>query len=53
MPEKTNYMLLGTRYGNAKYVESVPANRDIQVKLDDTNLNGISKNYSTKCWCSQ
>ena len=29
MPEKTNYMLLGTHYGNAKYVESVPANRDI------------------------
>ena len=28
-------MLLGTRYGIAKYVESVPANRDIQVKLDD------------------
>ena len=25
---KTNYMLLGTRYVNAKYVESVPANRD-------------------------
>ena len=39
---KTNYMLLGTRYGNAKYVESVPANRDIQVKLDDTNLQKVS-----------
>ena len=42
MPEKTNYMLLGTRYGNAKYVESVPANRDIQVKLGDTNLQKVS-----------
>ena len=38
---KTNYMLLGTRYGNAKYVESVPANRDIQVQLDDTNLQKV------------
>ena len=35
-------MLLGTRYGNAKYVESVPVNRDIQVKLDDTNLQKVS-----------
>ena len=39
---KTNYMLLGTRNGKAKYVESVPANRDIQVKLDDTNLQKVS-----------
>ena len=39
---KTNYMLLGTRHGNAKYVESVPANRDIQVKLDDINLQKVS-----------
>ena len=42
MPEKTNYVLLGTRHGNAKYVESVPAYRDIQVKLDDTNLQKVS-----------
>ena len=39
---KTNYMMLGTRYGNAKYVESVPVNRDIQVKLDGTNLQKVS-----------
>ena len=38
MPEKQ----IITRYGNAKYVESVPANRDIQVKLDDTNLQKVS-----------
>ena len=39
---KTNYMLLGTRYGNAKYMESVQANKEIQVKLDDTTLQKVS-----------
>ena len=38
---QTNYMLLGLRYGNAKYVESVPANREKQVKLDGTNLQKV------------
>ena len=40
--EKTNYMLLGTRYGNTKYVESVAANKEIQSKSDDTNLQKVS-----------
>ena len=35
-------MLLGNHYGNNKYVESVPANKEIQVKLDDTNLQKVS-----------
>ena len=39
---KTNYMLLGTHCGNTKYVESVQANNEIQVKLDNTNLQRVS-----------
>ena len=30
---KTNYMLLCTRHGNTKYVDSVPGNKEIQVEF--------------------